>query len=84
MFVNDIRNVICERKICSVVWHLDGCSVFLFSAPRKSVSNVSTTENMEQQEQKLMQRGGFHDCYSAHISGRHTPCLQISPEKSAE
>lgn len=32
---------------------------FLFSAPRKSVSNVSATENMEQQEQKLMQGGDF-------------------------
>lgn len=43
--------------MCSVVWHLDVCSIFLFSAPRKSVSNVSDTENMEQQEQKLMQGG---------------------------
>lgn len=59
VFVNKIRNVICARKMCSVVWHLDGRSVFLFSAPRKSVSNVSATENMEQQEQeqKLMREG---------------------------
>lgn len=59
VFVNGIRNVICMRKMCSVVWHPDGCSIFLFSAPRKSVSNVSATENMEQQEQeqKLMQGG---------------------------
>lgn len=28
--------------------------------------------------------GGFKDCYSAHISGRHIPSPQISPEKSAE
>lgn len=59
VFVNKIRNVICMRKMCSVIWHLDGHSIFLFSPPRKSVSNVSATENMEQQEQKLMQEG---DC----------------------
>lgn len=57
VFVNGIRNVICMQKMFSVVWHPDGCSIFLFSAPRKSVSNVSATENMEQQEQKLMQGG---------------------------
>lgn len=59
VFVSKIRNVICARKMCSVVWHLDGRSIFLFSAPRKSVSNVSATENIEQQEQeqKLMQEG---------------------------
>lgn len=57
VFVNKIRNVICMRKMCSVIWHLDGHSIFLFSPPRKSVSNVSATENMEQQEQKLMQEG---------------------------
>ena len=59
VFVNKIRNVICARKMCSVIWHLDSRSIFLFSAPRKSVSNVSATENMEQQEQeqKLMQKG---------------------------
>lgn len=59
VFVNGIRNIICMQKMCSVVWHPDGCSIFLFSAPRKSVSNVSATENMEQQEQeqKLMQGG---------------------------
>lgn len=61
MFINNIRNDICTRKMCSVVWHLEGCSVFLFSAHRKSVSNVSATKNMEQQEQeqKLMQGGDF-------------------------
>lgn len=59
VFVNKIRNVICMRKMCSVIWHLDGHSIFLFSAPRKSVSNVSATENMEQQEQKLMREGDW-------------------------
>lgn len=61
VFINNIRNDICTRKMCSVVWHLEGCSVFLFSAHRKSVSNVSATKNMEQQEQeqKLMQGGDF-------------------------
>lgn len=79
--------------MCSVIWHLDGRSGFLsfllfsiFPTPRKSVSNVSAAENMEQrsQEWELMQEGGFADCYSAHISSRHTPSPQISREKRAE
>lgn len=51
--------------MCSVIWHLDGRSGFLsflfFPTPRKSVSNVSAAENMEQRSQgrELMQEGGL-------------------------
>jgi len=35
VFVTRLRNVICTRKMCSVVWHLDGHSIFLFFCTQK-------------------------------------------------